>query len=200
MASRALFVTQLYTVNLDDTAMLAALESSCRALAKTDTAGLDWCEKANYVGYTSYKSIKNLPERDAAFDELRRFLDDHVKRFALTCGFDPKGRKFKLTDMWVNVMRPGGHHSSHAHPRSIVSGTIFLSMPKGSGALQLEDPRIGLMMAAPERNAQVPEVLQNAVDLYPERGTIHLWESWLRHCVLPHRGEGERISISFNFG
>jgi hypothetical protein len=26
-----------------------------------------------------------------------------------------------------------------------------------------------------------------------------LWESWLRHEVLPASGRGERLSISFNF-
>ena len=26
-----------------------------------------------------------------------------------------------------------------------------------------------------------------------------MWESWLRHQVMPGRGRGERLNISFNF-
>jgi hypothetical protein len=30
-------------------------------------------------------------------------------------------------------------------------------------------------------------------------GLLLLWESWLRHEVLPGRSRAERLSISFNF-
>jgi uncharacterized protein (TIGR02466 family) len=33
----------------------------------------------------------------------------------------------------------------------------------------------------------------------PAAGRVFLWESWLRHEVMPHSGKGERISISFNY-
>ena len=33
----------------------------------------------------------------------------------------------------------------------------------------------------------------------PRPGLLLLWESWLRHEVLPGSGRGERLSISFNF-
>ena len=37
------------------------------------------------------------------------------------------------------------------------------------------------------------------VSIEPRPGLLLLWESWLRHEVLPGRGKGERLSISFNF-
>ena len=48
------------------------------------------------------------------------------------------------------------------------------------------------MMAAPSRE-------ESFVIVEPRPGLLLLWESWLRHEVLPGRGRGERLSISFNF-
>jgi uncharacterized protein (TIGR02466 family) len=55
------------------------------------------------------------------------------------------------------------------------------------------------MMAAPTRPADAPEELRPFVTVEPRAGLLLLWESWLRHEVLPGAGRGERLSISFNF-
>ena len=55
------------------------------------------------------------------------------------------------------------------------------------------------MMAAPRRAANAPEELQPFVSVQPRSGVLLMWESWLRHEVLPGSGKGERLSISFNF-
>jgi uncharacterized protein (TIGR02466 family) len=72
-------------------------------------------------------------------------------------------------------------------------------VPPGSGALKLEDPRLAMMMAAPPRLGDAPEMLRNFVYAEPAPGRLFLWESWLRHEVTAGTGKGERISISFNF-
>jgi uncharacterized protein (TIGR02466 family) len=56
-----------------------------------------------------------------------------------------------------------------------------------------------MMMAAPTRREDAPEDLQPFVSVAPRAGLILMWESWLRHEVLPGAGRGERLSISFNF-
>jgi uncharacterized protein (TIGR02466 family) len=86
----------------------------------------------------------------------------------------------------------GGHHSGHIHPHSILSGTLYVEVPKGSGSIRFEDPRLPLMMAAPRRDGTF-------VTVQPLPGLLLLWESWLRHEVLPGSGRAERLSISFNF-
>jgi uncharacterized protein (TIGR02466 family) len=199
MASRALFVTQLYTAMLEDPALIESLDYSCRILARDDKAGRAWSKEHFYTGYTSYASLDNLPLFDPVFDDLRRIIDGHVKRFVADCGFERQRGKFKLHNMWANVMKPGAMHAAHIHPKSVISGTFYVALPPGSGALQIEDPRLTQMMAAPGRDRNGAESLQNFVTLNPEPGTLYLWESWLRHAVLPHRGKGERISISFNY-
>ena len=81
----------------------------------------------------------------------------------------------------------------------MVSGTLYVAVPPGSGALRLEDPRLPMMMAAPVRRGDAPEHLRSFVEVMPEPGTVLLWESWMRHEVLPGTGKGKRVSVSFNY-
>ncbi len=192
MSVRALFPTLFYEDMLGDEALVGEIERSCRVLAEEDGAGRRWSREHGYRGYTSYASLNDLPTRDPAFGELKRRLDRHVARFAEACGFELGGKRLKLDSLWVNVLKPGGAHSGHLHPHSVVSGTVYLAAPPGSGALKLEDPRLAMMMAAPGR----PDTFVYAE---PRAGSVFLWESWLRHEVMPHAGKSERISASFNY-
>ena len=199
MPTRQLFPTLFYEGKLDDPDLLAELEQSALALAAEDAAGRRWSRDHQYRGYTSYASLNDLPQRDPAFADLKRHLDRHVAAFARDCAFDLGGRRLKLDSLWVNVMKPGATHSGHIHPHSVVSGTIYVTVPPGAGALRLEDPRLPMLMAAPLRTADAPEGLQPFHHAEPQPGTVFLWESWLRHEVMPHAGKGERISVSFNY-
>jgi uncharacterized protein (TIGR02466 family) len=96
-------------------------------------------------------------------------------------------------------LKSSGHHSGHVHPNSIISGTFYVEVPNGSGAIRFEDPRLPLMMSAPPRQKDAPEELQSFVSVEPRPGLLLMWESWLRHEVLAGSGRGERLSISFNF-
>ncbi|MDY0958220.1 TIGR02466 family protein [Sphingomonas sp. CFBP8993] len=199
MSVRRLFASLLYEGQLDDADLLGEIEQSCWALAEDDRAGRRWSKEHGYRGYTSYASLNDLPIRDPVFADLKKKLDRHVARFAEECAFDLGGRKLKLDSLWVNVLKPGGHHSAHIHPHSVVSGTLYVAMPKGSGALKLEDPRLPMLMAAPPRRPHAPDDLATFATATPEPGTVLLWESWLRHEVVPNGAKGERISVSFNY-
>ncbi|MDR6114948.1 MULTISPECIES: TIGR02466 family protein [unclassified Sphingomonas] len=199
MSVRRLFASLLYEGQLDDADLLEEIEQSCWALAEDDRAGRRWSKEHGYRGYTSYASLDDLPIRDPVFADLRKKLDRHVARFAEECAFDLGGRKLKLDSLWVNVLKPGGHHSAHIHPHSVVSGTLYVAMPQGSGALKLEDPRLPMLMAAPPRRADAPDDLSTFATATPQPGTVLLWESWLRHEVVPNGAKGERISVSFNY-
>lgn len=199
MPSRLLFATPFYQDRIDDAALIAELAEAAQALAAEDGAGRRWSRDHGYRGYTSYASLNDLPARDPRFADLKRHLDRHVAAFASDCAFDLGGRRLKLDSLWVNVMKPGATHSGHIHPHSAVSGTVYVAVPPGAGALRLEDPRLPMLMAAPLRRDDAAEALQSFHHAAPEAGSVFLWESWLRHEVMPHAGKGERISVSFNY-
>lgn len=199
MTTRSLFATRFYEGTLDNPALVEELEDACRMLAAEDEAGRRWSRAHGYRGYTSYASLNDLPSRDPRFAELARLLNHHVAAFARNCAMDLGGRRLKLDSLWVNVLKPGGAHSGHIHPHSVVSGTLYVAVPPGSGALKLEDPRLPMMMAAPPRLPDAPEELRTFVYAEPQPGSVFLWESWLRHEVVPATGKGDRISISFNY-
>ena len=195
---RRLFTTYLYEADLDDERLLDELCHSIRALAEDDEAGKRWSRDKGYKGYTSYASLNDLPTRDPVFAELQRILVKHAGKFADELAFD-LGRKPKLDSLWVNLLKPGGHHSAHIHPHSILSGTFYVKVPPDSGAIRFEDPRLPMMMAAPVRREDAAEDLRPFVSVTPRPGLLLLWESWLRHEVLPGRAKADRLSISFNF-
>ena len=191
MTVRAVFPTLLYEAEIGDAAMLGQLAHSIRSLARDDGAGKGWSREKNYAGYTSYASLNDLPRRDPAFADLGKLLTRHAAQFAETADFR-LGRKPRLDSLWVNLLKAGGHHSGHIHPQAIISGTFYVEAPAGSGPIRFEDPRLPLMMAAPPRE-------DSFVTIAPRPGLLLLWESWLRHEVLPGSGKGERLSVSFNF-
>ncbi|MES2905088.1 MAG: TIGR02466 family protein [Pseudomonadota bacterium] len=193
---RQLFATPLYEAMLDEPALLEELAHSIRSLAADDRAGIGWSRDHGYKGYTSYASLDDLPRRDPAFGDLKRMVTRHAAAFAKELSWDVKP---KLDSLWVNVLKSGGHHSGHIHPHSILSGTLYVEAPPGSGAIRFEDPRLPMMMAAPQRRTDAPEHLRPFVTVDPRPGLLLLWESFLRHEVLPGIPKAERLSISFNF-
>ena len=196
MPVRTLFATSLYEAELGDPSLLEELAHSIRSLARDDQSGLGWCRDHDYRGYTSYASLDDLPRRDPAFADLAKTLNRQARMFANLLAWDHRP---KLDSLWVNLLKSGGQHGGHIHPHAVLSGTLYVEVPTGSGAIRFEDPRLPMMMAAPVRRPDAPEQLKRFVTVDPRPGLLLLWESWLRHEVRPGRGKGERLSISFNF-
>ena len=199
MTATLLFPTPLWQAELADAGLLADLAASCRALAADDAAGRRWSRAHGYRGYTSYASLNDLPRRDPAFADLARWLGRQARAFAAVAQLDYGTRAPRLDSLWVNVLKPGGSHSGHIHPHSSLSGTLYVEVPPGAGAIRFEDPRLPMMMHAPPRRADAPDAVRNFVHVMPRPGLLLLWESWLRHEVLPNAARTDRLSISFNF-
>jgi uncharacterized protein (TIGR02466 family) len=194
-----LFVTRLYRADAIAPAKLVRdIEAVSLSLATDDTAGLRWCEKHGYPGYTSYASLNDLPWRFPEFARLVKLIDKHCLAYAKHLHWDLRGTKPQVDSLWVNVMPEGGSHTSHIHPNSVISGTFYVAVPAGAGPIVYEDPRLGFMMAAPPRRKDVPDNMKPHVHFRPQVGTLMLWESWLRHEVPLNRAAGNRISVSFN--
>lgn len=208
MALHSLFQTLVYQARLT---VAPARRTLCRditreasIIAEIDEAGDDW-SKTNYQnGYTSYASMDRLHKQFPPFAELETKIDRHVAAFVRKQNWDLGAGRLKMANLWLNVMGPGTVHSWHLHPLSVVSGSFYVSVPKGSSPIKFEDPRLDRFMAQPPRKLSAPRAQQPFIEIEPKTGDVILFESWLRHEVpqvpKPKRGRAEpRISVSFNY-
>lgn len=171
----------------------------CYIYRDLDEEGQNWSKK-NYVGgFTSYASMNDLFDRSPTFSQLRSAIDKHIQTYAKQLQMDLEGGKLVMSTCWINIMPARVTHSLHLHPLSVLSGTYYVSTPKGTSALKLEDPRLSKFMAAPNKieNAKIEN--QRYVSLQPKAGDLILFESWLRHEVPPNTSQQDRVSISFNY-
>ncbi len=193
----SLFPTWLYSARISAPRGLA---ETCLAIAAEDKAGQRWAREHSYGGYTSYASLNDLTQRASIIAELERAIAKHMAAFARKSEFELGGRKLTLDSLWINVMKKGAIHAPHIHPHSVISGTYYVTVPPGSGAIRFEDPRLGLMMAAPVKKKNAQRQNRAFVDVQPRPGLLLLWESWLRHGVEANAAKTPRISVSFNYG
>ena len=192
-----LFASPVLRHELEDPALVDALSADCRQIALDDRAGNRWAEAHGYPGYTSYASLDDLPRRSVAISKLVKRIDRAVAGFGKTLEFDLGGRKLVLDAIWINVLEPGGFHTGHIHPNSVISGTFYVAVPDGASAIRFEDPRLAMMMAHPPKKPRAAS--KPFVSFSPMPGTLLLWESFLRHEVPLNQADSERISISFNY-
>lgn len=200
-AFKSLFPTIVYQNQLDsrDKKLNKELLRECYIFQDLDEEGQEWSAKHYVGGYTSYASMNNLPQRSPTFDELREKIDKHVKAFAKNLEMDLQGGKLQMSTCWINIMPAKVTHSLHLHPLSVISGTYYVSTPKGTSALKFEDPRLSKFMAAPNKIEKAKPENQRYVSLQPKAGDLILFESWLRHEVPPNPSKEDRVSISFNY-
>src|SRR5262245_44982589 len=201
MAIQRCFPTLIYSARLARgwQSLNRRLLAECKQLAHDDEAGQRWSAKHYPGGFTSYNSASRMHEVSPTFARLRRALDGHVRSFARRLDFDLAGRELAMTDCWVNVMPKQVVHSLHLHPLSTLSGTYYVQTPTGSPGLKFEDPRLERFMAAPPRKTDARGENRPWVVMPAHAGHLLLFESWLRHEVVPNQARGERISISFNY-
>lgn len=200
--TRRCFATDIHETPVVDVVkeadLLDELKAGVLMLSEEDEAGIAWCESQGYLGYTSYASLDDLPKRIPAFAELEKRLVKKANAFAKQLGFAMGSHKLSLDSYWVNLLDPGAGHSGHIHPNSILSGTFYLDLPDGSGAIRFEDPRLPFMMNAPALREDVPEEQKRFIYVQPSLGNALFWESWLRHEVMINMADEPRMSISFN--
>jgi uncharacterized protein (TIGR02466 family) len=202
MAIQSWFPTFLYQDKLQTKGLKsfnAELLEQCHLVRETDPDGEEWSRSHYPNGYTSYGSITDLHRRYPHFEELSLKIDKHVKKFARHLEMDLQGGKLEMVSCWVNIMPANATHAFHIHPLSVISGTYYVSAPKGSGHIKFEDPRLSQFMAAPPKLPDCHPRNKQYVQLAPEPGSVVLFESWLRHEVPPNLGDGTRVSISFNY-
>lgn len=199
MKTFSLFPTSIYQDSLGSKArkLNAQLLQEIEVLSIDDKAGISWSQKNYLNGYTSYASANQMQKTSPTFTELEECLTPHVKKYLNKLHFQSSWKNLKMTTCWVNIMNPGCAHSLHIHPQSVISGTYYVSLPKGASTLRFEDPRYAHFMNRPPVTPQSP--YQTHICMQAKSRDFILFESWLRHDVPVNTQKAPRISISFNY-
>ncbi len=204
MPSHQHFPCKIYLSQLQRSADLARrlnrqISKEAYEIAELDGAGVAWSKEHYPNGFTSYASVNSLQTRSTTFERLETMIDGHVVKFVKDLDLDLGKGRLKMSTCWINVMGKNAHHGLHIHPLSVVSGTYYVQAPKGSAKIKFEDPRLVRMMAAPPRRLNAKKENRLFAEYAPEPGSLVLFESWMPHVVPLHSGNGERISVSFNY-
>ena len=203
MKFNTFFPTYIYQSPLaaSDRPFLREVHREIEIIRKIDDQGIAWSEENYPRGFTSYGSMDKLHQSSPTFADLEKKLNRHVKAFARKQSWDLGNGQLRMSSCWVNVMPEGAAHSLHLHPLSVVSGTYYIAVPKGSSPIKFEDPRLDKFMAQPPRLPNSAASLGPFVTRTPREGDVVLFESWLRHEVPPLKPglKGARISVSFNY-
>jgi uncharacterized protein (TIGR02466 family) len=202
MPVKAWFPTLIYGAPVqarDNQAVARALLDDCYKVRDHDRAGQRWCRKNYLAGYTSYATMCNLHKTFSTFIDLEKKIRRHVHRFARRLDMNLDGGRLEMTDCWLNIMPRHAVHGLHLHPLAVISGTYYVSTPRGCSRIRFEDPRLDKFMGAPPKREAARADNRQQVFYDVEVGKLLLFESWLRHEVAANPTRGDRVSISFNY-
>lgn len=138
------------------------------------------------------------PGDDAALDELVPRLGPHVQAFGAQLFGEPL--RWRVKEIWANVLRRGGHQAVHNHANSFVSGIVYLTpsdesartvflKSMGGADFSFRHAREGLAPTAygAEKWRAPP----------PQAGDLLLFPSYLLHEVPVNEG-ADRMTLAFN--
>lgn len=201
MSTQNLFSTPIFKTNLSSfhKKIKKELLYEIMVLTKDDIAGQEWSSKNYPNGYTSYASANQMHRMSPTFSDLEKQIRKYVTKYIHSLQLNISKDEIKMDTCWVNKMNSGCTHSLHNHPRSVISGTYYLQVPKNSSVIRFEDPRYSMFMNRPPLKKTALPVQQTHYALTAKEGDLVLFESWLRHDVPVHLVKDSRISISFNY-
>ncbi len=108
---------------------------------------------------------------------------------------------YAAVEGWKNINEPGNFNVKHNHPRSNLSGVLWIKTPKDSGNLVFTSPN--LFNRYEELDSYTKEFKYNSnsyMTYYfrPIEGRLLIFPSSLEHEVKENKSNEDRISYSFN--
>lgn len=126
--------------------------------------------------------------KNKKYSDIVKYFESCLEEIKDWYNFDAE--QFSLTQMWVNKTLNGGHHPTHYHPNSYLSGVFYFGE---GGDICFKDP-------VDKRLSQI--MVQNELETLhfchpPKRGLLLIFPSWLHHGTKNNHTD-ERWSLSFN--
>ena len=102
---------------------------------------------------------------------------------------------------WKNINGPGDFNVKHNHPRSDLSGVLWIKTPKNCGNLVFTSPQLFNKFQELDSYTEDFKYNSNSYMTYyfhPKEGRLLIFPSSLEHEVEKNKSSEDRISYSFN--
>ncbi len=106
-----------------------------------------------------------------------------------------------IIEGWKNINAPGDFNVKHNHPRSNLSGVLWIRAPKNSGNIVFTSPQFFDRFNELDSYTEEFKYNSNCYMTYyfsPTEGRILIFPSSLEHEVEKNKSSEDRISYSFN--
>ena len=107
---------------------------------------------------------------------------------------------YAAVEGWKNINQPGNFNVKHNHPRSNLSGVLWIKTPKNSGNLVFTSPNFFNRYEELDSYTKEFKYNSNSYMTYyfrPMEGRLLIFPSSLEHEVKENKSNEDRISYSF---
>tara|TARA_R110000803_G_C11905851_1_gene312633 strand:- start:258 stop:824 length:567 start_codon:yes stop_codon:yes gene_type:complete len=137
---------------------------------------------------TLASDVKNKSQ----FSVLIKELEIHAEKYTSLWNFNQSLKPY-ITDLWINVARPGDYQEGHIHLDAMFAGVMYIEVNDLSGNFQFINPLkvASLMMGH-------PKLFDYNYNIHPQNNLLLMFPSWMEHRALQNTSNKDRISLSFN--
>jgi uncharacterized protein (TIGR02466 family) len=186
-----IFPTPMFTGMLPDVTMCDRIEKKLREIQKSGKGFPS--PGGKILAYMTPDDIQTLPEMKGLVDVVMAETSSILDFYAINRD------SHYITNMWANIANPNRRHNFHIHPNCLLSGLVYIKVPKHCGATIFASPRIhskGIEPSYYKKN----EFNADIFSIPPEKGRMLIWPSHVPHAVEQGTADEaeERIVVAFN--
>lgn len=198
------FNTPIYLLK-DDSWVKSLNKISDKHLKKTKSkTELKIEQRNNIVGDVgdhgfSYHSDQMM--KDPKMNSFNKYILDMSKNILLSQGYNLNAYKLQTNELWVQEFAKsgGGHHDTHIHYNSHISGFYFLKCSEKTSFPIFHDPNQAKQMSQlPLMNEKEASIGMDKVYYKPEPGMFILFNSYVPHQFMVDDGVDPFRFIHFN--
>ena len=109
---------------------------------------------------------------------------------------------FYIQNSWINIHEPNDWAQEHRHANSLISGCLYLKIPKNSGKIRFIKNQSWTTVFPTSTTFDYTEINHINSEFWsfePSEGMILLFPSHLQHSVETNLSNENRYSLAFNF-
>lgn len=147
----------------------------------------------------AWPNHSGLIAMDPEIEELRDYIVQNSYKILDKQGFDMSSFDMAISEFWVQEFPKGGHHDTHIHYNSHISGFYFLRCSDRTSKAVFHDPRPAAQMTKlPMKDMESHSLGQDKIYVNAKPGTLVWFNSYLPHQFTVDKGLDDFRFIHFN--